>query len=109
MFDVCWCGGLSEARKIATMAETYQLPVAPHTAGGPLLYYASTHLSTASTNLWIQESVQGFYESRDPLMLENPMVPKNGFIEAPELPGFGMQIKPEVWNHPAAIIQTSKL
>ena len=109
MFDVCWCGGLSEARKIATMAETYQLPIAPHTAGGPLLYYASTHLSTASTNLWIQESVQGFYESRDPLMLENPMVPKNGFIEAPELPGFGMQIKPEVWNHPAAIIQTSKL
>jgi L-alanine-DL-glutamate epimerase-like enolase superfamily enzyme len=40
------------------MAEAYQLPIAPHTAAGPpLLFYASTHLSTASTNLWIQESV----------------------------------------------------
>ncbi|MBI3695797.1 MAG: mandelate racemase/muconate lactonizing enzyme family protein, partial [Acidobacteria bacterium] len=94
MFDVCWCGGLSEARKIATMAEAYQLPIAPHTAGGPLLFYASTHLSTASTNVWIQESCQRFYESDWPKMLENPLVPKNGSISAPELPGFGMRIKP---------------
>ena len=48
MFDVTWCGGLTEARKIANMADAYQLPVAPHTAGGPLLFYASTHLTTAS-------------------------------------------------------------
>ena len=41
MFDVTWCGGLSEARKISTMAEAFELPVAPHTAGGPLLFYAS--------------------------------------------------------------------
>ena len=47
MFDVTWCGGLTEARKIANMADAYELPVAPHTAGGPLLFYASTHLTTA--------------------------------------------------------------
>ena len=91
MFDLDWCGGLSEGRKIATMAEAYQLPVAPHTAAGPLLFYASTHLSTASTNLWIQESVQRYYEADWPQMLENPMVPKNGAVQVPELPGFGMQ------------------
>ncbi len=108
MFDVCWCGGLSEARKIAAMADTFQLPVAPHTAGGPLLFYASTHLTTAATNVWIQESCQRFYESDWPKMLENPLVPKNGAISAPELPGFGMQIKPEIWNHPAAVRQTTK-
>jgi galactonate dehydratase len=107
MFDVCWCGGLSEARKIATMAEAYQLPIAPHTAGGPLLFYASTHLSTASTNLWIQESCQRYYESDWPKMLENPIIPRNGHIAVPELPGFGMQIKPEVWKHPAAVTQTT--
>ena len=109
MFDVCWCGGLSEARKIATMAETYQLPIAPHTAGGPLLFYASTHLSTAATNVWIQESCQRFYESDWPKMLENPIVPQDGCIRNPELPGFGMQIKPEVWEHPAAVKQRSTL
>ncbi|MGE5569701.1 MAG: mandelate racemase/muconate lactonizing enzyme family protein [Rhodospirillales bacterium] len=109
MFDVCWCGGLSEARKIATLAEGYQLPIAPHTAGGPLLFYASTHLTTASTNVWIQESVQRFYESDWGKMLENPIVPEKGFVRAPDLPGFGMLVKPEVWNHPAVVVQTSKL
>ena len=103
MFDVTWCGGLTEARKIAAMADAQELPVAPHTAGGPLLFYASTHLSTASPNVWIQESCQRFYERDWPAMLENPITPANGFIQAPEESGFGMRIKPEVWNHPAAV------
>jgi galactonate dehydratase len=109
MFDVTWCGGLSEARKISSMAEAFELPVAPHTAGGPLLFYASTHLATAVTNLAIQESVQLFYESTWPTMLENPLVPKDGHVQAPELPGLGMQVKPEVWTHPAAVTRVSKL
>ena len=103
MFDVCWCGGVTEARKITAMADAMQLPFAPHTAGGPLLFYASTHLSTAMPNLWIQESCQRFYEHDWPLMLEDPLMPKDGHITAPELPGFGMRIKPEVWNHPQAV------
>jgi len=109
MFDVTWCGGLSEARKIANMAEAFQLPVAPHTAGGPLLFYASTHLATALTNLAIQESCQVFYESTWPTMLSNPLVPKDGAVRVPDLPGFGMEIKPEVWTHPAAVTRTTTL
>ncbi len=109
MFDVTWCGGLSEARKIANMAEAFELPVAPHTAGGPLLFYASTHLATALTNLAIQESCQVFYESTWPTMLSNPLVPKDGTVRVPELPGFGMEIKPEVWTHPAAVTRATTL
>ena len=71
---------MTEARKIAAMADAYELPIAPHTAGGPLLFYASTHLSTASPNVWIQESCQRFYEHDWPLMLENPIAPEDGFI-----------------------------
>lgn len=107
MFDVTWCGGLTEARKIAAMADAYQLPVAPHTAGGPLLFYASTHLTTAATNVWIQESCQRFYERDWPAMLENPIAPAGGTITAPEGPGLGMEIKKETWEHPAAIRQIS--
>jgi len=109
MFDVTWCGGLSEAKKIANMAEAFELPVAPHTAGGPLLFYASTHLATALTNLAIQESCQVFYESTWPAMLSNPLVPKDGAVRVPELPGFGMEIKPEVWTHPAAVTRATTL
>jgi L-alanine-DL-glutamate epimerase-like enolase superfamily enzyme len=109
MFDVTWCGGISEARKIANMAEAFELPVAPHTAGGPLLFYASTHLATALTNLAIQESCQVFYESTWSTMLSNPLVPKDGAVRVPELPGFGMEIKPEVWTHPAAVTRATTL
>jgi galactonate dehydratase len=107
MFDVTWCGGLTEAHKIAAMADAYELPIAPHTAGGPLLFYASTHLTTASPNVWIQESCQRFYERDWPAMLENPIAPRNGTIQAPDDPGFGMKIKSEAWNHPAAVRQIS--
>jgi L-alanine-DL-glutamate epimerase-like enolase superfamily enzyme len=107
MFDVTWCGGLTEAHKIAALADAYELPIAPHTAGGPLLFYAATHLSTASPNVWIQESCQRFYEHDWPLMLEDPIAPKEGTIAAPEDAGFGMKIKKEAWNHPAAVRQSS--
>lgn len=109
MFDLCWCGGLTEARKITAMADAYELPFAPHTAGGPLLFYAATHLTTASTNVWIQESCQRFYEHDWPAMLENPIAPEEGCIRVPEEPGFGMKIKQDAWLHPAAVRQVSKL
>jgi L-alanine-DL-glutamate epimerase-like enolase superfamily enzyme len=100
-------GGLTEARKIAAMADAMELPIAPHTAGGPLLFYASTHLSTAEPNVWIQESCQCFYERYWPRMLEDPIAPENGHIRATEDPGFGMKIKPEAWNHPKSIHQVT--
>lgn len=109
MFDVCWCGGLSEALRITAMAAARQLPIAPHTAGGPLLFYASAHLATAATNVAILESVQRFYESDWPQILDNPVVPRDGQISAPDLPGFGMLIKPGVWEHPTAIRRVSTL
>src|SRR5207247_9550328 len=35
MYDLTWCGGISEAKKISDMADTYYIPTAPHTCGGP--------------------------------------------------------------------------
>jgi len=51
MPDVSWCGGISEGKKIATMAETYYLPIAPHNCGGPVLHYATAHLAANVPNL----------------------------------------------------------
>jgi galactonate dehydratase len=74
---------------------------------GSLLFYATTHVTTASPNVWIQESCQRFYERDWPAMLESPIAPETGFIRVPEESGFGMRIKPEAWNHPAAVRQVS--
>ena len=61
MLDLSWCGGLTEARKIAAMADAWQLPVAPHDCTGPVVWAASTHLSLHAPNALIQESVRAFF------------------------------------------------
>ena len=61
MLDISWCGGISEARKIASMAEAWKLPVAPHDCTGPVVLAASTHLSLNAPNALVQESVRAFY------------------------------------------------
>ena len=50
MLDLSWCGGLSEARKIAAMADAWHLPVAPHDCTGPVVLAASTHLALNAPN-----------------------------------------------------------
>jgi L-alanine-DL-glutamate epimerase-like enolase superfamily enzyme len=96
MLDISWCGGLSEARKIAAMAEAWHLPVAPHDCTGPVVLAASTHLSLNAPNALVQESVRAFYNSwyRD-LVTALPEV-KSGMITVPQGPGLGMELNPDL-------------
>lgn len=104
MFDITWCGGISEARKIAAMADTYYLPIAPHTAGGPGLFFASLHVATAATNLFIMESVRRFYlQDYRELIVDVPQ-PVDGFIVPPERPGLGMEPRQELFDRGDAIV-----
>ncbi|KAB7594589.1 mandelate racemase/muconate lactonizing enzyme family protein, partial [Verminephrobacter sp. Larva24] len=91
-----WCGGLSEARKIASMAEAWHLPVAPHDCTGPVVLTASTHLSLNAPNALVQESVRAFYEGwyRD-LVTALPVV-HNGHITVPPGPGLGLELSPDI-------------
>jgi len=94
--DISWCGGLSEARKIASMAEAWHLPIAPHDCTGPVVLCASTHLSLNAPNALIQESVRAFYKTwyRD-LVTALPEV-RNGRITVPPGPGLGMELSPDL-------------
>lgn len=96
MLDLSWCGGLSEARKIAAMAEAWHLPVAPHDCTGPVVLCASTHLSLNAPNALVQESVRAFYRTwyRD-LVTALPEV-KDGMITVPPGPGLGMELNPDL-------------
>ena len=72
MFDIGWVGGLSEARKIATMAEAYQLPIAPHDCVGPITLVASVHLDYAVPNVFIQEVVRAYLHGVYPNLVTEP-------------------------------------
>jgi galactonate dehydratase len=96
MLDLSWCGGVSEAKKIASMAEAWHLPIAPHDCTGPVVLCASTHLSLNAPNALIQESVRAYYRTwyRD-LVTALPEV-TNGFITVPKGPGLGMELAPDL-------------
>ena len=96
MLDLSWCGGLSEARKIAAMAEAWHLPVAPHDCTGPVVLAASTHLSLNAPNALVQESVRAFLRTwYGDLVTALPPV-KAGHITVPEGPGLGLDLHPDL-------------
>ena len=94
--DLSWCGGLTEARAIAAMAEAWHLPVAPHDCTGPVVLAASTHLSLHAPNALIQESVRAFHRTwyGDLVTALPPIV--NGRITVPEGPGLGLALHPDI-------------
>jgi len=106
MYDLTWCGGPSEAKKVADMADTYFIPTSPHTCGGPLLYICSIHLSTAVPNFLIMESNYWKYTHQFPYFVKNVPVPQKGHVTPPELPGIGAEIKPELFQNGDAIVET---
>ena len=103
MLDVSWCGGLSEAKKIATMAEAFQRPIAPHDCTGPVIFAASIHLSLNAPNAVFQESVRAYYSSwyRD-LVTVMPRI-ENGRIYPFEGPGLGLELSEAVLHDPEAV------
>jgi galactonate dehydratase len=96
MFDLAWCGGLSEARKIASMAEAWHLPAAPHDCTGPVVFTASTHLSLNLTNALIQESVRAFYNGWYPEVVTAVPRNENGFLTVPAGPGLGCDLRDDI-------------
>ena len=96
MLDIGWCGGISEGRKIASMAETWHLPVAPHDCTGPVVLSASTHLTLNATNGLIQESVRAYYKTwYQDLVTALPPV-ADGFITVPPGAGHGVELRPDI-------------
>ncbi|MBK8071712.1 MAG: mandelate racemase/muconate lactonizing enzyme family protein [Ramlibacter sp.] len=108
MLDLSWCGGLTEARKIAGMADAWQLPVAPHDCTGPVVWAASTHLSLHAPNALVQESVRAFYTGwyRE-LVTELPRV-QDGMVRLNDKPGLGLELLPDLHSRADATVRVTK-
>lgn len=103
MPDLGWVGGISEAKKVATMAEAWQLPIAPHDCTGPVVLTASCHLSLNAPNAVIQESVRALYTGWYKEVMQSLPLVQDGMIQPPEGPGLGTALKPEVFERPDAV------
>ncbi len=98
--DLSHTGGIWEGRKIAAMAEAYDVGVAPHCPLGPLALASSLQLDACTPNFVIQETSlkMQYNESGDILdYVKNKDVfdVKEGYIDLPHLPGLGVDIDEE--------------
>jgi len=108
MLDLSWCGGLSEARKIAALAEAWHVPVAPHDCTGPVVYAASCHFSLHARNALIQESVRAFYTGwYTELVTELPPITK-GEVTVNMKPGLGLELLPDLDRRKDASVRTTQ-
>jgi galactonate dehydratase len=90
MVDVQW-QGFSAAKKVADLAETYELNVAPHNYNGHLSTFQSLNLCAAVSNVKIMESDPDAVPLRDELFTRLPDV-KDGHMTVPSAPGWGTEL-----------------
>lgn len=90
--DLCHCGGLGEAKKIAAMAEAVGIGIAPHNPAGPIAGAAALHFAVATPNHIIQEEMVGAVPWYRDVVLETPVRMEQGCWLVPDTPGLGIDI-----------------
>jgi galactonate dehydratase len=95
--DLSHAGGLSECRRIAAMAEAYDVAVAPHCPLGPLALAACLQLAACTPNVAIQEMSLGIHYNVGHDLLnfvtdQAVLSPVDGYLPIPEAPGLGVTI-----------------
>ena len=96
IMDIVWGGGLTEARKVAALADTFGAPFTGHDCTGPIALTASVHMTMHAPNVFIQEMVRAFYYGwYQDLVTGLPPI-ANGRITAPDGPGLGTTLNPDV-------------
>lgn len=83
MLDLGWCGGLTEGRKIAALAESYNIPIAPPDCTGPVLLWSGLHLGLNSPAGLFQEVVRANLATWYQDIVEALPVIENGHAKLP--------------------------
>lgn len=97
--DICACGGLTEAKRIATLASTYGIEVIPHTWGTGIAIHTALHFISNLEDLPGRLFAPDFYMEYDRTenaireQLSSPAIElKNGMIDVPDRPGLGIEV-----------------
>ncbi len=88
--DLMYAGGITEVRKIATIADTFHVPISPHNTKGPVGIIAAAHLMASIPNVAPMEFVTGI-DWRDDIITE-PLKVEDSCIVLPAGPGFGIEL-----------------
>ena len=95
MPDISKCGGLSECRKIANMAELYYVPFAPHNNSSALSTVGDAHVCASVPNFLVLEYHRFDDPTWDDVLATNTSVIKDGHVVLTDAPGLGVELNEE--------------
>ncbi len=109
MPDLIWTGGITETKKIATMAEAEQRPVAPHDMTGPVNIFACAHVAMNAPNAWLMETCRAFYGETGwySNIVDRNIEVVDGELLAPVGPGLGTALRDDVFDRPDVTVESS--
>lgn len=99
MPDIPKCGGLSECRKIANLAEIYYMPFAPHNVASPIGSMASAHVCASVPNFLVLEFHWLHRDYWTTITTDKQDIIKDGYITLSDRPGIGLELDETVARH----------
>jgi L-alanine-DL-glutamate epimerase-like enolase superfamily enzyme len=97
--DITWTGGITEARRIADLADLYGVSFASHGNSGPVNVWAAAHVLTGTRNAYAAEIVRvhlqpdsGYFDS----VVEGPRIFANARLSSPSAPGLGIRLRDDL-------------
>jgi galactonate dehydratase len=91
MSDVCWTGGISELKKVASLAETYYVNISPHGAMGPIQILAGAHAVKTVPNLYRLE-ITSLWVPAFNKAISHPLDIRDGSLYLSNRPGLGIEL-----------------
>jgi L-alanine-DL-glutamate epimerase-like enolase superfamily enzyme len=109
IIDISWSGGLTEARKVAALADTYGVAVAPHDCTGPVSFATCVQFIASQPNGLIAETVRAFHHSWYGRMAEGLPVAVDGRVAPTATPGLGVELTAEYLDAAGTSRRVSRL
>jgi L-alanine-DL-glutamate epimerase-like enolase superfamily enzyme len=102
MIDPTWVGGITATRRIAELAQIYNVPTLMHDCTGPFTLLSGINVAAANSGVAFQETVRAHIATLYPSLIDETIVVKNGFIANPQRSGIGARWLPEIFDlsHP---------
>ena len=102
MIDPTWVGGISATRRIAELAQLYNVPSLMHDCTGPLTLLAGINVAAVVSGVAFQETVRAHLATLYPLLIDDTVSVVNGEIPLPDRPGLGARWLPQLFDasHP---------
>lgn len=107
--DPGWTGGIGEAVRIASLADTYGVSFAPHDCTGPISFAATVHVVASQANGVVAETVRASQASWYPQLVTGLPPVEDGHVAASDAPGLGVALREDFVASPETIVRRTAL